>query len=669
MFGSVRKLVSAFETRKQPRHLHLPSGHASCPNTSSVNPPHGTPTITDSPSLVQKTVTSPSPAPAKEPLLHNTSGHTPSTWSRPPSTPPIPHSLLSRSREGDAGFAGVTLRGNGTKRKVPRVRLRDSWPAGRQNVFSSEATENKEPSFNRGRLRLTRFSSRPLSDPSLTPFSDFTTSITGLKSTSPISGSKSTSTFLKPSTSSIIRSKSTSATETTIGSITGPKSTSTTKPTTSFTTRPKSTSTIRPTSSAITELNPTPSIQNSASITRPHTDISDTSAVNRFSASEFSSLKAQAVCFSTGPTSASRTSLTGSSTSGPSLASAVGWPTEHTNSVVYATNGTRSNCAEGSSSSSITGIPCSISDIGNTVSSKTGIEAYFSTGTSPSSATETISGSSNVVTTASPVMGTNGSSAIGISSSSTVGPILGTNANSHIVTATSSMIEINANSGIKASSSSTTGTTDSSCTEVNTASTMRGTNASFPSNFPNRGQGLPRPGPGDVPQCCSQNRPRETHQLSGYPEQTLLSSACCASVLASGSVLVSSANQSQFETPSRKPGAPVSPEHLHSASRLTAASLASNRKRGWEKGVCRKGLRHSDSTFASLLLFLRSGSSNSMIAIDNKIEQAMDLVKAHLMLAVREEVEILREQIKELSERNAQLERENYILRALKDPH
>uniref|UniRef100_A0A671M3T9 Uncharacterized protein n=1 Tax=Sinocyclocheilus anshuiensis TaxID=1608454 RepID=A0A671M3T9_9TELE len=42
-----------------------------------------------------------------------------------------------------------------------------------------------------------------------------------------------------------------------------------------------------------------------------------------------------------------------------------------------------------------------------------------------------------------------------------------------------------------------------------------------------------------------------------------------------------------------------------------------------------------------------------------------DLVKSHLMLAVREEVEVLREQIKELSERNAELERENYILRAL----
>ena len=44
-----------------------------------------------------------------------------------------------------------------------------------------------------------------------------------------------------------------------------------------------------------------------------------------------------------------------------------------------------------------------------------------------------------------------------------------------------------------------------------------------------------------------------------------------------------------------------------------------------------------------------------------------DLVKTHLMLAVREEVELLRGQISELTERNAQLERENYILRALRD--
>ncbi|KAM3857436.1 TSC22 domain family protein 4 [Diretmus argenteus] len=60
-----------------------------------------------------------------------------------------------------------------------------------------------------------------------------------------------------------------------------------------------------------------------------------------------------------------------------------------------------------------------------------------------------------------------------------------------------------------------------------------------------------------------------------------------------------------------------------------------------------------------------SGSSNSLIAIDNKIEQAMDLVKSHLMLAVREEVEFLREQIRDLQEKNNQLERENRILRTL----
>nr|XP_046237311.1 TSC22 domain family protein 4 isoform X2 [Scatophagus argus] len=58
-------------------------------------------------------------------------------------------------------------------------------------------------------------------------------------------------------------------------------------------------------------------------------------------------------------------------------------------------------------------------------------------------------------------------------------------------------------------------------------------------------------------------------------------------------------------------------------------------------------------------------SNSSLIAIDNKIEQAMDLVKSHLMLAVREEVELLREQIRELQEKNQQLERENHILRTL----
>uniref|UniRef100_A0A8C3P859 TSC22 domain family protein 4 n=1 Tax=Chrysemys picta bellii TaxID=8478 RepID=A0A8C3P859_CHRPI len=46
----------------------------------------------------------------------------------------------------------------------------------------------------------------------------------------------------------------------------------------------------------------------------------------------------------------------------------------------------------------------------------------------------------------------------------------------------------------------------------------------------------------------------------------------------------------------------------------------------------------------------------------------LDLVKSHLMFAVREEVEVLREQIKELAERNAALEWENGLLRSLASP-
>ncbi|XP_078519813.1 TSC22 domain family protein 3 [Lissotriton helveticus] len=63
-----------------------------------------------------------------------------------------------------------------------------------------------------------------------------------------------------------------------------------------------------------------------------------------------------------------------------------------------------------------------------------------------------------------------------------------------------------------------------------------------------------------------------------------------------------------------------------------------------------------------------STSGASVVAIDNKIEQAMDLVKNHLMYAVREEVETLKEQIKELVEKNSQLERENCLLKNLASP-
>ncbi|XP_077103538.1 TSC22 domain family protein 1 isoform X2 [Siphateles boraxobius] len=89
-------------------------------------------------------------------------------------------------------------------------------------------------------------------------------------------------------------------------------------------------------------------------------------------------------------------------------------------------------------------------------------------------------------------------------------------------------------------------------------------------------------------------------------------------------------------------------------------------------GVCQ--LRSFSISFLSSVLssssvsLENSSSGASVVAIDNKIEQAMDLVKSHLMYAVREEVEVLKEQIKELVEKNSQLEQENTLLKNLASP-
>lgn len=106
------------------------------------------------------------------------------------------------------------------------------------------------------------------------------------------------------------------------------------------------------------------------------------------------------------------------------------------------------------------------------------------------------------------------------------------------------------------------------------------------------------------------------------------------------------------------------------------ALLAQTKPAGGEGGSQAAGSRGPDalSASASLLKSLpvdgeEDGSSGaSVVAIDNKIEQAMDLVKSHLMYAVREEVEVLKEQIKELIERNSQLEQENNLLKNLASP-
>uniref|UniRef100_A0A1B6FSI0 Uncharacterized protein n=1 Tax=Cuerna arida TaxID=1464854 RepID=A0A1B6FSI0_9HEMI len=75
----------------------------------------------------------------------------------------------------------------------------------------------------------------------------------------------------------------------------------------------------------------------------------------------------------------------------------------------------------------------------------------------------------------------------------------------------------------------------------------------------------------------------------------------------------------------------------------------------------------NDRTLFAVYCFIKNfigASGASAVAIDNKIEQAMDLVKSHLMFAVREEVEVLKEKIAELMDRINQLEMENAVLKA-----
>jgi len=68
------------------------------------------------------------------------------------------------------------------------------------------------------------------------------------------------------------------------------------------------------------------------------------------------------------------------------------------------------------------------------------------------------------------------------------------------------------------------------------------------------------------------------------------------------------------------------------------------------------------SRFNSGLFFSASGAGQG--SIDHRIEQAMDLVKSHLMTAVRSEVEELRDKISKLEDTVSHLSRENEVLRA-----
>jgi len=72
------------------------------------------------------------------------------------------------------------------------------------------------------------------------------------------------------------------------------------------------------------------------------------------------------------------------------------------------------------------------------------------------------------------------------------------------------------------------------------------------------------------------------------------------------------------------------------------------------------------TVYSFVKTFCASGAGQG--SIDNRIEQAMDLVKSHLMSAVRSEVEELRDKISKLEDEVNILSRDNALLRSHVNP-
>lgn len=81
--------------------------------------------------------------------------------------------------------------------------------------------------------------------------------------------------------------------------------------------------------------------------------------------------------------------------------------------------------------------------------------------------------------------------------------------------------------------------------------------------------------------------------------------------------------------------------------------------------------KNTDDMLVTVYSFIKTyigASGAGQGSIDNRIEQAMDLVKSHLMSAVRSEVEELRDKISKLEDTVTILSRENEVLRANVNP-
>lgn len=141
-------------------------------------------------------------------------------------------------------------------------------------------------------------------------------------------------------------------------------------------------------------------------------------------------------------------------------------------------------------------------------------------------------------------------------------------------------------------------------------------------------------------------QPKETPmEVSGSPESTVTAAEGAALTAAIEAVAATSAGMNKTVTPSDVGKVNVGGQTDHVT--FIDESLT---------GTASNSIASTAPQSVSIPLV-------SSVAIDNKIEQAMDLVKSHLMFAVREEVDVLKEKIVELLERIQLLETENAILK------
>jgi len=85
-------------------------------------------------------------------------------------------------------------------------------------------------------------------------------------------------------------------------------------------------------------------------------------------------------------------------------------------------------------------------------------------------------------------------------------------------------------------------------------------------------------------------------------------------------------------------------------------------------GTSCNSITKKELLYAMNAILKRSASGAGQGSIDNRIEQAMDLVKSHLMSAVRSEVEELKDKIAKLEDNLQTCQMENSYLRTNATP-